>query len=136
MRLIVLFALALGGIAATADDASAIGRRKKNANCCPAPAVGYGCGAVGYGGYMPAGGCGGGGCGMVGYGGYGGIAPVGYAAGAPSGCGACGAMPMPMPAPGVTFPAGQGQPTVLPTGGVLPGGALPGGAVPEPMPNK
>lgn len=149
MRLFVLFALTLGGIAATADDASAIGRRKRGNNnaCCTTAAVGYGYGygGMGYGGYTQSGSsC----CGQVGYGGmgyghggylHGGIGQVGYAPGYSFGAGACCGATGPMMMPGGAYPAGR--PDVLPAGGLgTPGsgtgtgtGTGTGGTLPQPM---
>lgn len=119
MRLFVLFALALGGVAVFADAADAgliFGRRNRGNNaCCATTGVAYGgSGGVGYGGYAPAAPCCGGAVGQAGY-------NPGYAP-APPCCGGGAPGPMLIPAPG--------QPTVLPTGGYLPGSAIP-----APMPN-
>lgn len=70
MRLLVLFALTLGSMAALADDAQALGRRRHKNQCCApvaSPCGGSPCGgAVGV---APTPCCGG--------------APVGYTGGAP-----------------------------------------------------
>lgn len=166
MRLIVLFALAAGVIAATADDASAFGKRKRGRTadaCCTSSYGGYGYGGYAgghYGGpaYAPAPSCCGGAVGWgAGYGGYhhahaagyGGYHHQPYASGYATGvagacCGGTGLMTMPMP--GVTYPAqpavgqpGYGQPVrpdVLPAGGVTTPGTGTDGRVPDPMPDR
>lgn len=69
MRCFVLFALTLAGAVLLSADASAFGRKKNNAACCPTPVATSCCG--GYGGYY--------GGGYGGYGGsYGGYRGYGY----------------------------------------------------------